>query len=33
MTIHWNEDLPIYIQLYQQVIKRILDGNTKEGEA
>ncbi|GAC19161.1 GntR family transcriptional regulator [Paraglaciecola arctica] len=33
MTIHWNGDTPIYIQLYQQVIKRILDGNIKEGEA
>ena len=33
MTTHWNGDLPIYIQLYQQVIKRILDGNIKEGEA
>ena len=33
MTIHWNGDIPIYIQLYQQVIKRILDGNIKEGEA
>ena len=33
MTIHWNGDIPIYIQLYQQVIQRILDGNIKEGEA
>lgn len=33
MTIHWNGDAPIYIQLYQQVIKRILDGNIKEGDA
>ena len=33
MTIHWNGDVPIYIQLYQQVITRILDGNIKEGEA
>jgi GntR family transcriptional regulator len=33
MTTHWNGDAPIYIQLYQQVIKRILDGNIKEGEA
>jgi GntR family transcriptional regulator len=33
MSIHWNGDVPIYIQLYQQVIKRILDGNIKEGEA
>ncbi|PKG98348.1 GntR family transcriptional regulator [Paraglaciecola sp. MB-3u-78] len=33
MTIHWNGDIPIYIQLYQQVIQRILDGNIQEGEA
>jgi len=33
MTMHWNGDVPIYIQLYQQVIQRILDGNIKEGEA
>jgi GntR family transcriptional regulator len=33
MTIQWNGDVPIYIQLYQQVITRILDGNIKEGEA
>jgi len=33
MTTHWNTDTPIYIQLYQQVIKRILDGNVEEGEA
>ena len=33
MTIYWNEDIPIYIQLYQQIIQRILDGNIKEGEA
>lgn len=33
MTTGWNADTPIYIQLYQQVIKRILDGNVKEGEA
>ena len=32
MTTHWNTDTPIYIQLYQQVIKRILEGNVKEGE-
>ena len=31
--MHWNGDAPIYIQLYQQVIQRILDGNIKEGEA
>jgi len=33
MTVHWNGDTPIYIQLYQQVIQRILDGHIKEGEA
>ncbi|MEP1447324.1 MAG: GntR family transcriptional regulator [Paraglaciecola sp.] len=33
MTIHWDGDAPIYIQLYEQIIKRILDGNIKEGEA
>jgi GntR family transcriptional regulator len=33
MTIHWNGDVSIYIQLYQQVIQRILDGNIQEGEA
>ena len=33
MMTSWSSDSPIYIQLYQQVIKRILDGNIKEGEA
>ena len=33
MTIQWNGEAPIYIQFYQQVITRILDGNIKEGEA
>lgn len=33
MSTHWNTDTPIYIQLYQQVIKRILEGNITEGEA
>jgi GntR family transcriptional regulator len=33
MTIHWNGNIPIYIQLYQQEIMRILDGKIKEGEA
>ncbi|WP_299076029.1 GntR family transcriptional regulator [uncultured Paraglaciecola sp.] len=33
MTVNWNGDSPIYIQLYQQVITRILDGHIKEGEA
>ena len=31
--MQWNSDTPIYIQLYHQVITRILDGNVKEGEA
>ena len=33
MANQWNTDQPIYIQLYHQVIKRILDGFIKEGEA
>ena len=33
MTTQWNADIPIYIQLYQQVITRILDGHIVEGEA
>ncbi len=33
MTIQWDADKPIYLQLYQQVISRILDGYIKEGEA
>ena len=33
MTMLLNGDVPIYIQLYQMVIQRILDGNIKEGEA
>jgi len=33
MTTQWNNEKPIYIQLYQQVITRILDGYIKEGEA
>ena len=33
MTPQWNPDKPIYLQLYQQVITRILDGYIKEGEA
>lgn len=33
MTEHWNTDKPIYLQLYHQVITRILDGYIKEGEA
>lgn len=33
MTTNWNNDTPIYLQLYQQVVSRILDGHIKEGEA
>ncbi|GLX77280.1 GntR family transcriptional regulator [Thalassotalea insulae] len=33
MTIQWDADKPIYLQLYQLVISRILDGYIKEGEA
>lgn len=33
MTKHWDTDTPIYVQLYQTVVKRILDGVLKEGEA
>lgn len=33
MTEHWNTDTPIYLQLYHQVVTRILDGFIKEGEA
>lgn len=33
MAANWNTETPIYIQLYQQVIQRILDGMIKEGEA
>ena len=33
MTQQWDGDVPIYLQLYQQVIRRILDGHIKEGEA
>lgn len=33
MSQQWDNDIPIYIQLYQQVIRRILDGNITEGEA
>lgn len=32
MSKVWNTDRPIYIQLYHQVIQRILDGYIKEGE-
>ncbi|WP_158965523.1 GntR family transcriptional regulator [Paraglaciecola sp. L3A3] len=33
MTTQWHADSPIYLQLYQQVITRIIDGHIKEGEA
>ena len=33
MTIHWDTDSPIYVQLYQTVVTRILDDVLKEGEA
>ncbi|MDG1752616.1 MAG: GntR family transcriptional regulator [Thalassotalea sp.] len=33
MTTQWDADKPIYLQLYQQVLTRILDGYIKEGEA
>ncbi|WP_286233006.1 GntR family transcriptional regulator [Thalassotalea sediminis] len=33
MTTQWQADKPIYLQLYQQVIERILDGYIQEGEA
>ncbi|NRA59389.1 MAG: GntR family transcriptional regulator [Psychrobium sp.] len=33
MTTQWDNDTPIYVQLYRQVISRILDGYIIEGEA
>jgi GntR family transcriptional regulator len=33
MAMQWDGDIPIYIQLYQQVIRRILDEHLLEGEA
>lgn len=33
MTVQWDNDSPIYLQLYRQVIGRILDRHLKEGEA
>ena len=33
MTPQWDSEKPIYLQLYQQVVARILDGLIKEGEA
>ena len=32
MPIQWDPDTPIYIQLHQQVVRRILDGHIAEGE-
>lgn len=32
MPTPWDADTPIYIQLYQQVVTRILDGYITEGE-
>lgn len=32
MPTQWDPDTPIYIQLYQQVVTRILDGYLIEGE-
>ncbi len=33
MTPQWDKDTPIYLQLYQQVISRIIDGAILENEA
>lgn len=33
MATQWDPDKPIYLQLYQQVVARIIDGYIKEGEA
>ena len=33
MLKQWDADTPIYLQLYQQVIQRILDGHITEGDA
>ncbi len=33
MTPQWDPEKPIYLQLYQQVVTRILEGYIKEGEA
>lgn len=33
MTTQWDPDKPIYLQLYKQVVARIIDGYIKEGEA
>ncbi len=33
MSIHWNDDQPIYRQLKDLVVNMILDGSLSEGEA
>jgi GntR family transcriptional regulator len=33
MTVEWNDKQPIYRQLRDQVVERILDGSFAEGEA
>ncbi len=33
MTVEWNDNLPIYRQLRDLVIQRILDGSFAEGES
>lgn len=33
MSQQWDNDVPIYLQLYREVIRRILDGHIGEGEA
>lgn len=33
MSKTWDNDIPIYLQLYQQVIRRILDGYIAEGDS
>lgn len=33
MKQHWNNEQPIYRQLYDQAISRILEGDLREGEA
>jgi GntR family transcriptional regulator len=33
MTIEWNDNLPIYKQLREVVVERIMDGSFAEGDA
>jgi GntR family transcriptional regulator len=33
MTIEWNDNLPIYKQLRELVVERIMDGSFAEGDA